>query len=243
MVRSSVKTITYKSGSRNTTAANRVVAKAATLLRKRMAAAPRAPLRTGGFYGVYNRRGRDELKFIDNSATAQATSAAGIIALLNGITQGADFNNRIGRKVTMKSLLLKVSVGLLSTTSSLGGVHRFLVVYDAQTNGATPAITDVLATANYLSPMNLNNRDRFKVLMDFYHKTDAYTVTAGAISAGSFTDTIENRFRKFNLEEQFSGTTNAVGSIATGAVFLIVISDVGTAPIFDFYSRIRYTDT
>jgi len=245
MVRSSIKTITYSNRPKRTATSNNKVARAAAVLRKRMVGTPRAPLRTGGFYGVYNRRGRDELKFNDVNVQSTAVTNTGTVTLLNGIAQGTDYNQRIGRKVTLKSILFKVSMGMATgaSSSSLGAANRFLVVYDAQANATAPAVTDILATANFMSPMNLNNRDRFKVLFEIVHCTGAYTKTTSLISAGDFYDTHESRYRKINLEEQFSGTGNTIGSIATGSIYVLQISDEGNGCIYDFYSRIRFTDS
>lgn len=239
MVKSSVKTVTYTSGSRRANAARSTVAKARQILRSRMVAAPRAPLRTGGFYGVYNRRGRDELKFVDAAVSFTAWTTAGAIAILNGVAQGTDYNQRIGRSTLLKSILFRISVGK-SANNSTGSTCRFLIFYDAQTNGAAPAVTDVLAAASYLSPMNLNNRDRFKILCDTYIDTEAYT--ADPIATGTFKNETKTMFKKFNMECQFSGTGATVGSIATGGIFILLISDEANTVGYEFYSRIRYTD-
>lgn len=240
MVKSSVKTVTYTSGSRRANAARTVVANARKILRGRMVASPRAPLRTGGFYGVYNRRGRDELKFIDLSAAATLWTTAGVIGILNGVAQGTDFNQRIGRSVSMKSILFRFNIEKTATDSE-GNTCRCILFYDAQTNGAAPAVTDVLATASYLSPMNLNNRDRFKILADCYLQTDAYDGGA-PIVAGTFTEHCKTIYKKFNMEVQFSGTAATVGSIATGGVFALFISSENNTLAYELYSRIRFTD-
>lgn len=239
MVKSSVKTVTYTSGSRRANAARSTVAKARQILRNRMVATPRAPLRTGGFYGVYNRRGRDELKFVDANVGFIPWTSAGAIAFLNGVAQGTDYNQRIGRTTLMKSILFRISLGK-SAVSSDGACCRALIFYDAQSNGAAPAVTDVLASASYLAPMNLNNRDRFKILMDCYFDLEAYT--GSPIATGSFKNETKTMFKKFNMECQFSGTGSTVGSVSTGGIFVLLISDENGTVGYDFWSRIRYTD-
>lgn len=242
MVKSSVKTVTYTSGSRRANAARSVVANARKILRGRMVASPRAPLRTGGFYGVYNGRRRDELKFVDTTISITPFTLVGAISLLNGVTQGTDFNNRIGRSVNMKSLLFRFTVEKATGANSDGATARVILFYDAQTNGAAPVVTDVLATADHLAPMNLNNRDRFKILADCFIETDAFVNTTGVISAGTYTERTKTIYKKMNTEMQFSGTTNAVGSIATGGVFALFISSELNGTGYKVYSRIRFTD-
>jgi len=207
-----------------------------------MVATPRAPLRTGGFYGVYNGRRRDELKFVDTTIATTPFTLVGSIVLLNGVTQGTDFNQRIGRSVSMKSLLFRFTVEKATGANSDGATARIILFYDAQTNGAAPAVTDVLATASHLSPMNLNNRDRFKILADSYLETEAFVNTAGVISAGSYCERTKTIYKKMTMECQFSGTTNAVGSIATGGIFALFISSELNGTGYSVYSRTRFTD-
>jgi len=243
MVKASVKTITYTSGSRKTAAARRSVAKASQLLRARMGTTTRAPLATRGFYGVYNRRGRDELKFVD-TVTSAAGTAAGAVTLLNGVAQGTDYNQRIGRKFTMKSIMCRfgISYGTGAAVNSVGNIVRVLIFYDCQTNLNTPAVTDVLQTASYLSPMNLNNRDRFKIISDKWWSTEAFVITASQIDTGDFEPKIEKFYKKINLETQNGGTGATVGSISTGGVFLLIITG-GNGNQIDIYTRVRYTDS
>ena len=240
MVKGTVKTVTYTSGSRRVNAARSTVAKARQVLRSRMVASPRAPLATRGFYGVYNRRGRDELKFIDLAANATPWTTAGVVGILNGVAQGTDFNQRIGRSTSMKSILFRFNIEKTATDSE-GCTCRCILFYDAQTNGVAPLVTDVLASASYLSPMNLNNRDRFKILADCFMGTDAYD-GGGPIVAGTFTEQNKTIFKKFNLECQFSGTGATVGSISTGGIFALFIASENNTLAYELYSRIRFTD-
>jgi len=241
MVKASVKTVTYTSGSRKANTARGVVAKAREMLRGRVARSTRAPLRTGGYYGVYNRRGRDELKFVDE-AILGVPVATGTVTLINGVAQGTDVNNRIGRKFLMKSLLWRFRVGLNTAASSPGNVIRLLIVYDAQTNGALPAVTDILTAADVLAPMNLNNRDRFKIICDKWWSTGAYTISGTDIDTGEFCPPMDKFYKKLNLEVQNSGTANTIGSISTGAVYALLIAE-NTSATAELATRIRYTDS
>lgn len=232
-----------RASSSKATAARKLVAKAGQLLRSRSAAAPRAPLRTGGFYGTYNRRGRDELKFIDANVDG-ASPATGAVFLMNGITQGTDYNQRIGRKVMLKSIFCRWTINVVPANLTLqGDVVRLMIVYDAQANGAAPAITDILQIAEFDSPMNLNNRDRFKVLHDKFHTMWANTFAAGAggIINGTAIPKFSQKYIKCNMEEIFGGTGNTIGSIQTGSLYFLTISQNEVSGV-SLYSRVRYTD-
>lgn len=244
MVRATVKTVTYGSSSRRKYSASRqAVARAANLLRARVATTTRAPLRTGGFYGGYYRRGREELKIIDTEDVATGFLSAGAVTLLNGVAQGTDYTNRIGRKILLKSLLFRMSIlpssGASATT---GDVVRVLIVYDCQTNAAAPAVTDIITAASYNNPMNLNNRDRFKIIADKFISMGASTYAAGALTDGSPTAKQFKIYKKFNMEEIFGNTGATVGSISTGGIFVLTISLGNQLTNYDFSSRIRFTD-
>ena len=101
------------------------------------------------------------------------------ITLLNGIATGTGINGRIGSKVNLTSIQVRVTVSNPISTSDISGgpytssgqTVRMLIVADLQSNGALPAASDILqvdqnAAVSVVSPMNLANRDRFRVIKD-----------------------------------------------------------------------------
>ena len=110
---------------------------------------------------------------------------------LNSLPIGAALNNRVGRKITMRSIKVDIlfqSPGTPASAASTGismsrgpifqmTPVRVLLVYDRQTNGAAVQVADVLASAgssgvggaaavSVESSNNLNNRSRFLTLFD-----------------------------------------------------------------------------
>lgn len=209
-----------------------------------MAASPRAPLRTGGYYGLYQRRGRDELKVID-LATSNTVANTGTVTLLNSVGQGTDYTQRVGRKIYLKSMLFQLDLQPTGTSSiPLGDFVRCLVVYDCQTNAVNPTVADVLANGAWNSPMNLTNRDRFKVLIDKRVSVGAVTYTAGPVlTAGMVSPRTIRVYKKMNMEMIFGATGSGIGSISTGGVFLILLDEIGGVIGYSLYSRIRFQDS
>lgn len=247
MVRQSVKSISYSSGSRKVARSRQLVNKAAALLRARASATPRAPLRTGGFYGLYTGRGREELKVIDvqSGGNVATGTGGGSVILINGVAQGTDYTNRIGRKVMLKSCLLRMNiVPNIANSSPQGDVVRVMIVYDCQTNAAAPVLSDILLnpTVTYQSPMNLNNRDRFKILADKFYIMNANVYTAGALTAGSPRPVQIKIFKKMYMEEVFGGVGNTVGSIQTGALWLVIVGANTAFSTFAYETRVRFVD-
>lgn len=218
--------------------ANSAVKRARAVLRARNVAPPR----TGGFYGLYTRRGREELKTIDVATSLTPTLTGSSPTLLNGVATGTDYTNRIGRKILMKSLLLRLSIFNDTTTSDpTGDIIRVVVVYDCQSNGVAPAVTDVIS-GGFDGPMNLNNRDRFKILLDKFWTVPGQTYTAGTLTAGSPQPKYYKLYKKMSTEEIFSGTGATVGSIATGGIYIFAMSTGTTGNAVGVNSRIRFND-
>lgn len=203
----------------------------------RMSGTTQQAMRTGGWAGP-SRSGASELKFVDTSniGVAPASGVMTLGALCNGLVPGSGANNRIGRKIVMKSILLRWSIALSPTTTQ-GGTFRVMIVYDKQANATAPAVTDILLSANYTSQMNLSNRDRFVVLAD---------VITDPISAGGNYSISGKLFKKLNLETMYNpGVAGTIGDITTGSLY-VLIGNNGTfataQPVITYETRVRYED-
>jgi len=207
----------------------------------RMSVAADAVARTGGFYSPST---SSELKFRDLGPTTSALTFAsaawttpGATFLLNGLAPDSTATGRIGRKVVMKSLLLRAEMRM-ATTSSQGGYGRYLVVYDRQANTNPPAVTDVLLYDGMQSPMNLSNKDRFKIVAEGYFTP--LSVQGEFVSQGV------EVYKKLNLPVQFNaGTAGTIGDIVTGSLYVLFAQNgsIGTAnPSVVWTSRVRYSD-
>jgi len=192
-------------------------------------------IRTGGWA---NPTKGGELKFNDIlcNAVMNLNDTFSTPILLNGLQSGSDATNRIGRKVNIKSLLLRFNFGMAST--SIGGAPcRILVVYDKQANATAPLITDILLVNGFSSQNNLSNRDRFVTIFD--HITQPIAATNNYCVADVL-------FKRVNLETIFNaGNAGTIGDISSGSVYIFVAQcgTIGTtAPVLLARSRIRYTD-
>lgn len=152
----------------------------------------------------------------------------------NPIQQGAGPTNRQGRRVTFKSFQIRYTVG--RSSGSGPSQVRFLVVYDRQSNSATPATTDVLLVDRFDSPMNLSNADRFVVLID--EISESRQSTSLNISG--------QRYVKMALDGLFVQNLGTSADYSQGAVYLMIasndeISGTDTTPV-DCITRMRYVD-
>jgi len=200
-----------------------------------------------GQYGKY-RRSQKEKKLIDLGSTVVQFVADGAIAnqglvLLNGVSQGSDYNNRIGRKIVMTSIFFRCTVALAASPNAQSEVVRLMIVYDEQTNNVDPGGTDILQTSTAtVSFNNLSNRDRFKVLYDKIRVVNAQGQTNGSLGDKAYF----SKYIKIGLPVIFSGTGGTSGAIQTGALYALFSSQELTAstnqPKGAFNSRVRFID-
>lgn len=201
-----------------------------------------------------------ELKALDVPAANYTLNTTAQITPLNLIRTGSTFCNRIGRKIEMQSV--RVS-GRLNTANTVADedYFRMMIIYDRQTNGALPAIADILqttdqATANSTtsqSGINLNNRDRFIILRDLRIVPPSLTSTAGVVTNLGITDPI-SRLSNFDFFVKLKGLLTqykadsapaVIGDIASGGLYLVTYGgkasgSEGFSCILE--SRLRYLD-
>lgn len=183
---------------------------------------------------------QEEWKNIDAS-TSDAAIVVGGVFLLNGIAPGDGYQNRDGRQITMQSIQLKFRAESDSTatgTNSRNAV-RFLLAIDKQSNGAAPAVGDILdlTSVSAIDAMrNLNNRKRFKILMDRRYEMST-------VGPANMVD--EFYLKRTNLQEVTfnAGTAGTVADIVTGSLYILYCSDTTTTPpTIVLNSRVRFTE-
>jgi len=175
--------------------------------------------------------------FVGGTAVSAGITVAQLEGCINAIGPGAGTNQRIGRRVTMKSLWVRWNYTMQAATQG-SSPFRILIVYDKQNNGAAtqPTALTVLSDNSIDGFKELGNEKRFTTLMDEYISPIG---TAGPQSV------IGQRFIKLNHEVEFSGTGSTSQSIATGAVWVYVWQNgnlTGTGPLQDLRFRIRYCE-
>lgn len=203
-------------------------------------------------------------------------------AVLNNLREGTAMQQRQGNRVAMKSIELRMSMVIEDVLGS--GLLRMVLVYDRQPNGAVPTWADIFSASSYnwsapgfpaitgvwpvntgLEPPNINNKDRFLILLDeqfYFHGTNAkYFHNPGqlnTVQSGDPTDLTEtdnpwnyHRYVKLSgLESVFKGNAagyNDVSGIATGALYFIptpitMTNDPGFDPRADAWTNtLRWT--
>lgn len=199
-----------------------------------------------GRFGGPGRRGQVEQKFFDTILTmvpsgtvASTTNATGGINV--GIAQGFRAVDRIGSKIIIKSVQMKLACSMGPGVTS-GDMCHFYLIQDTQANGAYPVAADVFtqigAVSAGLHMRNIENGARFKVLKHMTFKLNSDAGVAGAFD-GDYQQ--QDIFIKCNIPVSYSSTTGAITEIKSNNLF-VVRGSTGAVAGFDGVCRIRYTD-
>lgn len=184
---------------------------------------------------------KPEVKYTDTTmgvigAGIPITSGGTTPLSLNNVGMSAPPINRIGAQIATKSVYYNLVFNFGTATAPIA--IRHLIVWDRQSNGLLPALTDVLSASGLLitSPFNLTNRNRFVILVDERHtlspQGDNIRITTG--------------YRKINQLTTYepTGTNNMP---FTGNLVVWLISDEPTAstttqPGYYGTWRVRFLD-
>lgn len=207
---------------------------AARMRRAADAQVRRAPARIAPRIGS-----RTELKSIDldlattGSGTGDITTTMGRTCA-NAISIGADINQRVGRKITIRSLELHYSI-LADGDEVSPSLCRIMVVFDKQANGTQPAGTDILTGSTVYSPKNLNNRERFLILKDDLVSVQRLTDKSQVVSKWYFRTALPVVYN--------AGVAGTYADIASGSLWVCIVGTLAVDyPLLKGFLRVRYSD-
>lgn len=174
-----------------------------------------------------------EVKNFDVAVTSLSVPSAGTIVQFTGIAEGDEYNQRTGRSIKASSFLLKCDLAINASATS--SAFRQLIFIDTMTNGAAPAVTDVLSAASYLAEMNINGVQphRFRILSD---KT--FTLSNQGTQSRTF-----SKYHKLRHHINWYGTGGGTTNMGPGQVFVLWIgSEATNTPTLNYSARFRYVD-
>lgn len=220
----------------------------------------RGYLRTGGVYGRFQPRG-PELKYLDTRLeiggqppNAIAVSSGGPTGFIIQVPQGTGADERIGRKITIKSIQLRITCetyGYLTNNEVTGdaalnqarlaqnymkGIFCFWLVLDKQFNGAFASTADIFDDSDpkYAS-RKLANSERFQILSYFEVANDP---VSGAVAwdTESFNVLIPGSlktyqmYRKVNIPIEYSANTGGPAEVRSNSIYMCHAYHVGSIP-------------
>lgn len=181
---------------------------------------------------------RPEKKNFDISATGTIV-AAQTTAVVNQLftpDEGTGHTEHQGRKVNVRSLQYWWNGSLAATSGGSSGL-RLVILFDKQTNAATPSTVTAFVTDVLNGARNLDYSERFIVLVD--EKINCVG-TAGPQSW------FISGFRKLNLITEFNSVNNGtIGDITSGSYIAFTWQDgqiITADPVSRLRTRIMFTD-
>lgn len=190
-----------------------------------------------------------EYKYKDRDSTGTSASlitSGGTCFAIAVPAQGSDLDQRIGRETVTHSIYIKgyimqdaVNLGQAGAFGSTGvliefrpSVDRLIVFADYQCNGGTPLAADLLMTSDALSHINLDNRNRFKILGDFIYDLGSMcgnTAQDWTWKEGKQLIVVKEYINCYNMGRDgkggiktvYKGTGGTVADIATGGIFAL----------------------
>lgn len=164
--------------------------------------------------------------YVANGALLSANDTGGMTCL-NLLTQGNDYNNRNGNKVTTKSIRL-----MMAGTATAKGHVRVVIVWDKQPNGTSLTLSDYFnITANFTSLSNPTTFQRFKTIRDHI------------ISIGSDLIFSMDLYAKFQLQTTYTANNGTIADVSSGALYLIAFAlPATTVNVSCYETRLRFID-
>lgn len=178
---------------------------------------------------------RSEKHWLDTTIAATPVLTTWSFILLNGISQGDDYNQRQGDKVTMLTQRLRISISTDAEPAINKALLRLVLIHDAQPNGADPTGATVFNSDNLYRYANHGYRQRFTVLKDNLINFDEE-------SYSKIWHKWNKKIPKNLSDARYSGTGATIASIASGSLFLGFCADVLDGVQLIGSSRLVYTD-
>lgn len=207
--------------------------------------------RTGGFY----KRGgasanRAELKFFDTAQTINPILEIdnGFPSSLVHIVQGTGESERIGRKILVKQIQIRLNFALGTTDDPTrpNQTFRFVMYIDKQANGQqTDPDTQLFTGDQPFAYRNLANSYRFKVMFDKIFTMNSMAATGNDVGTTGDFGTVRKYLtisKRCNIPILYSGVTGGMSEIKTNnityAVYAITANVLGSLTA---HVRIRFT--
>lgn len=201
-----------------------------------------AKYRSGGWVGLARKAIRGykyvksllnvERKFFDRYDHTSITplNDGATLGHLTSVSTGVSASQRTGNSVLAKSLQFVANVKQNGAQTS--PTHCRLIIF-VDREKPTATVTDLLTSSSIDSNFNINNRDRFRILMD--RKFICNVVgTAGA-------DHIIKFYKKLHHHVKYTGTADT--NMDEGHIFYLALSDQGAnVPTWYLSSRFYYID-
>ncbi len=177
-----------------------------------------------------------EYKFHDVQLTSTTLTDVPLIVQLTNIAQGDTETTRDGAQIKLTRLTLRYRLQASGTPQK--NQIRVILVHDKQTNQSIYAIGDLLqdttAIDNLISPNNLDNKFRFKVLYNKVH-----TTSLGSVSGFLYKEIN----MELDMRIRFDASTPDITDLTSSSLSIVFIdNEAVNGSALTLFSRLRYVD-
>lgn len=189
----------------------------------------------------FHQRALTESHYVDTAYVSYNIDTTGSVTLMATMAQGVSVNQRVGKWAQYDHIELRglVRAGASDATAE-GTVY---LVYDKRPTSSLPAVTDILVSATSRSFVNDDNKERFQIVKEWN------TLTIGNVTTFDTGREAQNFDKKVSLRgkkiEFNSAGTGAIGDIAYGALYMVVVGNAPagvTAGTLSVATRTRFHD-
>ncbi len=175
-----------------------------------------------------------EFKFLDHIAVSTVSATPTIIQITNAAV-GDTAETRDGDQVKLTSIYLNYIITL--NASATASTMRVMLIKDSQTNGAiytaAQLFADSTANDNLVSPLNLDNKYRFKVLYDRNH----------IVSSTGKSIIHLKKYIKVSDKIRYGGAAGDITDLNSASYSILAVSNEATnQPTFQRSFRVRFVD-
>lgn len=199
-----------------------------------------------------------ERKFADAviSGTIPNVATGVTPQLITGIEEGTDNNQRIGRRVLLTNVQIRMQTNAVRDHDTENSyIVRILMVMDTQYDGASgtvPTLDQVLDLSTpsiyAFNDLQVQGTRRFKTLWDkTFVQYAQYMTTDTTVRPDSWPNTKQHKyFKKMRKQLFFNGSDDSPALAGKNAIWLFIFKEpiVGTGILFSVEGniRIRFTD-
>lgn len=198
-----------------------------------------------------------------SGSVSASTSTNTAVFAVNLTDTGTSSWNRIGRKMHLKSLRVRVqpAIAYSTDTGARSAVIRLVVVWDKQPSGVLPTFDTIFgqtvqngteSVLDIYAPIRYDNMDRFKILRDVVvpiNQQSNGNSSGGLLNNVNYGKFIDEYIDLKGLESVFSGQSSptTIADLSSGGLYVIYRGqfDSGSGditPNIDGFARLRFTD-
>lgn len=189
-----------------------------------------------------------ERKAVDSSSTMNFDSnsaVANCMQLLNTIATGSASNQRIGKRVTLRAVMVRGRVAAQSATIYEKCVLMLVYIKTPNQAATLPAVNEILVSQSSNALTNRDNASKFRILRRWEW---IVTGNSTAPATGQEQHAVEEYVRLPNLPSLWTNASTAgtIGEFVEGALILLSVginaNGATTTPAFTGNQRVYFSD-